>query len=399
MEAWDLRDVQKDKAVSLVNRMMACVPDSDCETVCDRLGTFYVNEKVKTSDLVLSQKNRGVLLAEVVSQSGVAELGGETQLNVKFMEFTIVCTADYARGKGLGTLLLQTAESVASKHFGIDRFFVFSTIGAMPFYYKNGYRFFALNASEPGASERNRRALELFDLSDYKGVDLRNKEHNVSSRAYDFLLSLPEGFSSHVESMSDAKKERWRKRKSKQSKAIDFEYYGVLMSRSVSKRQLVPRTKKHDKRGMNASNRGMNTDAWGAPAWYFLHSIGHTFDCERARSYHRFVCSLCDVLPCGLCRKSFKRYLEEMGCTSKESCLCWRSPTGYYRSRERFSLLLYHLHDRVNVKLNKPMQATTVESIKQLDKQYEEHRSKGCTDTGCNRESKQRCELRFVSKK
>lgn len=68
---------------------------------------------------------------------------------------------------------------------------------------------------------------------------------------------------------------------------------------------------------MGKKNPNMRTRAWGPPAWFVLIMVAMGYPCTRPTSrqraeYRRFFKSFGDVMPCSLCRDSYKLFLKEI---------------------------------------------------------------------------------------
>jgi len=89
------------------------------------------------------------------------------------------------------------------------------------------------------------------------------------------------------------------------------------------------------------SNDGFSTKIWGPATWHFLRCVSFNYpvepSSEQKNQYAAFVRSLGDVLPCGACRRNFKKNLEQVN-FSKESL----------RTRDSFSRFIYALEEKVN---------------------------------------------------
>lgn len=122
------------------------------------------------------------------------------------------------------------------------------------------------------------------------------------------------------------------------------------------------------------SSSGIVTRIWGPPAWIFLHSIvagypvnpdeydtqsgniiGHT-----RQVYKSFFTNVGGVLPCGLCRNSYVRFLEEVPIDD------------YIHSREALFEWLFIIHNKVNEKLG----VDEEEDLSTIVAKYESYRAK-----------------------
>ena len=134
------------------------------------------------------------------------------------------------------------------------------------------------------------------------------------------------------------------------------------------KRKTKRRTKRRTyiKKDYN-SNDGMLTSVWGPPAWHFLHTISFNYPTKPTKqdkiNYRKFIFSLQYVLPCGHCRKNFKKNIKSLPLTMKD-----------LKNRQHFSLWVYKLHEKVNKMLGKKSGLT----FKDVRERYEHFRSR-CT--------------------
>ena len=73
----------------------------------------------------------------------------------------------------------------------------------------------------------------------------------------------------------------------------------------------------------------MNQNIWGPHFWFMLHTISFNYPLyptnKDKRHYKTFIDSLQYVLPCGKCRKNFRRNLREMPpiLTSRKAFVYW----------------------------------------------------------------------------
>lgn len=90
----------------------------------------------------------------------------------------------------------------------------------------------------------------------------------------------------------------------------------------------------------------MSTKIWGPPMWTTLHTITFSYPInptdEDKKTYKQFFKLVGDILPCILCKKSYKEFiasgetkLDDVVMTNKDTLTKW----------------LYHLHNKVNFKL------------------------------------------------
>ena len=112
------------------------------------------------------------------------------------------------------------------------------------------------------------------------------------------------------------------------------------------------KTKRRVFRGRHyKSDDGMLTTVWGPSLWHTLHTISFNYPLRPSahdkRSYKGFMYSLRNVLPCRKCRDNLSVYYRKTPLTND-----WLS------SRDRFSLYVYRLHERVNKLLGKKSNLT-----------------------------------------
>ena len=115
------------------------------------------------------------------------------------------------------------------------------------------------------------------------------------------------------------------------------------------------------------SNDGMLTTVWGPSTWHLLHTLSFNYPvnptCEDKQNYRDFILSLQNVLPCGKCRKNFKKNLKKLP-------LKWDN----MENRDMFSLYVYKLHELINKMLGK----TSGLTYKDVRERYEHFRAR-CT--------------------
>ena len=94
------------------------------------------------------------------------------------------------------------------------------------------------------------------------------------------------------------------------------------------------------------SNDGFLTTVWGPPIWHFLHTISFNYPVnppdDVKKNYSDFILNLENILPCGKCRKNFKKNIKQLPLTLEKM-----------ESRNTFSLYIYELHELINKMLNK----------------------------------------------
>jgi hypothetical protein len=114
---------------------------------------------------------------------------------------------------------------------------------------------------------------------------------------------------------------------------------------------------------INAGTRTIDKMDWGPAGWKFLHSLTfaypHSPTLEQQRSADSFFESLANLLPCDACQD---HYREEFRLRPVDS-----------RSQATLSSWLVDLHNRVNVRLNKPIVSYT-----QASQLYSSQCTQGC---------------------
>jgi hypothetical protein len=124
-------------------------------------------------------------------------------------------------------------------------------------------------------------------------------------------------------------------------------------------------TKKHYE-----SRDGILTYVWGPPLWHFLHTMSFNYPVEpspkQKKQYANFVLSLQYILPCGKCRENLQNTFKKLPLEKKD-----------LKGREAFSRYMYHLHEAVNVMLNKHS-GLTYEDVRE---RYEHFRAR-CRNEG-----------------
>jgi hypothetical protein len=169
---------------------------------------------------------------------------------------------------------------------------------------------------------------------------------------------------------------------------------------------------------MDNSKNGIQTRAWGPPAWFFLHSIVQNYPenptCVQKKSYAQFFKSIGKVLPCRYCRESFQKFVTGRRLKSdiKEHCIdpdpltkddCKLKLTNkVLKSRDTLITWLYNIHNRINNKLN----VKEIPSEESVKKYYEQFRSictktvdktlKGCTQPSNDHSERLKIKLSIV---
>ena len=112
-----------------------------------------------------------------------------------------------------------------------------------------------------------------------------------------------------------------------------------------------------------ASPEGFNSTLWGPGLWTFMHYIALNYPISptkaQVESYKAFFRSLCNILPCYVCRKEFcelvtkpqsRFYLGRPG-------LFPYKPTNPAAARHSLFMWTSDLHNAVNRRLKKPVVA------------------------------------------
>ena len=135
------------------------------------------------------------------------------------------------------------------------------------------------------------------------------------------------------------------------------------------------------------SNDGMLTSIWGPGMWHFLHTMSFNYPVNPSEedkvNYRKFVLSLVDILPCGKCRKNFKKNLSELPLHLK-----------LMKNRDSFSKYVYDLHEHVNKMLGKDS-GLTYEDVRE---RYEHFRAR-CTQDKPIKKSEDGCVEPLYGKK
>ena len=121
---------------------------------------------------------------------------------------------------------------------------------------------------------------------------------------------------------------------------------------------------------MNESNSGMMTKIWGPAGWLFLHCVvmGYPSVIDKNNKEHLskmnqmkiFLITLGDVLPCNLCRDSYKKFINELPVDNHLS------------TRKKLAKWLYDIHNKVNYKLD----IKDYPSFESVYERYEGYRAK-----------------------
>lgn len=92
-------------------------------------------------------------------------------------------------------------------------------------------------------------------------------------------------------------------------------------------------------------NMGMATRFWGSPFWVSIHSVAMGYPVhptkKQKKEYKIYFECLKNVLPCGLCRDSFKKFLKELPLDDN-----------VLKNRKNLFMWTCKIHNKVNKKLN-----------------------------------------------
>ena len=121
------------------------------------------------------------------------------------------------------------------------------------------------------------------------------------------------------------------------------------------------------------SKDGMLTTVWGPALWHSLHMMSFNYPMEPTKSqkkyYMQFFKLLKYTLPCGWCRKNYKKNLQKHPLLMK-----------HMKNRHTFSKWVYDLHELINKMLQKPKHGLSYKDVKC---RYEHFRAR------CNLHNKQ----------
>jgi len=85
---------------------------------------------------------------------------------------------------------------------------------------------------------------------------------------------------------------------------------------------------------------------WGQPTWIFFHTFIEQIDDDFYSSNHieilKIIKNICSVLPCPYCKEHAVQYMRKI------------RPQNV-KTREQMRIMLYNFHNRVNIRLNKPL--------------------------------------------
>jgi len=91
----------------------------------------------------------------------------------------------------------------------------------------------------------------------------------------------------------------------------------------------------------------MNQNIWGPHLWFSLHSISFNYPLkptiEDKNNYKNFFLNLQEVIPCSVCKKNYKRHLNE------------HPIQDYLDNRKSLVYWLIDMHNMVNVEIGKKL--------------------------------------------
>jgi hypothetical protein len=90
----------------------------------------------------------------------------------------------------------------------------------------------------------------------------------------------------------------------------------------------------------------MSTKIWGPPMWISLHTISFSYPInptdDDKKKYRKFFILVGDMLPCILCKNSYRQFISSG--ETKLDC-------NVMKNKDTLTKWLYHLHNKVNLKL------------------------------------------------
>ena len=170
--------------------------------------------------------------------------------------------------------------------------------------------------------------------------------------------------------------------------------------KKTHKRRRRNKKKKVFTRKHYEDNNGMLTSVWGPSLWHYLHTMSFNYPihptAQQKKHYKEFILLLQHVMPCGHCRKNFKKNLK---------CLPLRNKD--FKNRETFSKWIFKLHERVNKMLGKKSGLTYCKVRDRYEnfrsrcskkkKKTRKKREQGCTEPIYGQKSK--CVIKIVPQK
>ena len=118
-------------------------------------------------------------------------------------------------------------------------------------------------------------------------------------------------------------------------------------------------------------NPNMRTKSWGPPTWFavtcFLMGYPKTNPTKtQRRIYKSFLKLLGEVLPCNLCRDSYRKYIKDLPMTDR-----------VMSSRRNLVMWFFKIHNKVNKKLN--CKVLTQPQLNKKFQFYEKFRAVKCS--------------------
>ena len=103
----------------------------------------------------------------------------------------------------------------------------------------------------------------------------------------------------------------------------------------------------------------MNQNIWGPHLWFSLHTMSFNYPLEPSNidkiNYKNFFINLQEVIPCSVCKKNYKRHLNE------------HPLKDYLKNRKTLVYWVIDMHNMVNVEIGKK-----IYSYDKVIKKYED---------------------------
>jgi hypothetical protein len=128
----------------------------------------------------------------------------------------------------------------------------------------------------------------------------------------------------------------------------------------------------------------MNQNIWGPHLWFSLHTISFTYPLkpkdEDKKNYNEFFTQLQHVIPCSICKKNYKRHLQEFPVNN------------HLDSRKDIVYWVIDLHNMVNSETGKRV-ISYEDAIKRYEDAYkkdiildpkDENKEKVCDAVNCD---------------
>ena len=131
---------------------------------------------------------------------------------------------------------------------------------------------------------------------------------------------------------------------------------------------------------------GICTSVWGSPAWFYITSVASgypvnpdEYDLKKGnpsnytrKNYVNFFKSVGKTLPCGLCRISYEKFLEDI-------------PVEIYTdSRKSMMKFVFDMHNKVNAKLGSSQESDSEKIYTKFESYHarcpKSEQAKGCTE-------------------